>query len=198
MARRTRSQTGAVLVELGFVAILLATLTAGAVDYGLGWRATLAVTEAARTGARVGSAQGNIVGADYALLSGMQSAMASSDLLPGVTRVVVYRSDTANGAVPANCRTTTSGSISEPCNILTGAQFRALPTTNTTGTVGTTGCITNSQTKGWCPTTRNNVQLSAQYLGVWVQVTYTYKFKMLATSQTIERTAVMRLEPTEG
>jgi len=197
-AERTLGQRGAVLVELGFVAILLATLVAGAVDFGLGWRTTFAVTEGARTGARVGSAQGNIVGADFALLSGMRSALSSSGLLADVNRVVIYRSDSATGGIPSSCRTTTAATISDPCNILTGDQFRALPATNTTGTTSATGCITNSQTKSWCPTTRNNVQITAEYIGIWVQVTYKYKFKLVGSTQTIERTAVMRLEPTEG
>ena len=78
------------------------------------------------------------------------------------------------------------------------AQFRALPASNTTGTLTATGCIASSQTKEWCPTTRNNVQLTAEYIGVWVQVTYTYKFKFIGSTRTIERDAVMRLEPTEG
>ncbi len=193
-----RGQRGAVLVELAFASMFLAVLAGGAYDFGMSWRQGLAVTEAARTGARVGSSQGDVVGADFALLSGTRSALASSGLLAAVNRVVIYKSATADGNVPANCKTTTSTSLTEDCNILTGAQFRAMPTSVTTGVLTTTGCVASSQTKEWCPTTRNNVQLTAEYIGVWVQVTYTYQFKYLGSSRTIERDAVMRLEPTES
>lgn len=196
--RASRRERGAVLVELAFAAMFLALLAGGAYDFGMGWRQSLVVTEAARTGARVGSSQGDLVGADFALLSGVKSALASSGALASVNRVVIYKSATVDGDVPANCRTTTSSSISEDCNILTGDQLRALPASNTTGTLTATGCIASSQTKEWCPTTRNNVQLTAEYIGVWVQVTYTYKFKFIGSTRTIERDAVMRLEPTEG
>jgi Flp pilus assembly protein TadG len=195
---RRRGEPGAVLVEMAFVAMFLAVLAGGAYDYGMGWRQGLAVTEAARTGARVGSSQGRLVGADFALLSGTKSALASSGVLGAVNRVVIYKADTAGGDVPANCKTTTSTNPPQSCNILTGAQFRALPATAGTGVLTATGCINNSQSKKWCPTTRNNVQLTAEYIGVWVQVTYTYQFKFLGSSQTIERDAVMRLEPTES
>ena len=186
------------LVELAFVSMFLAVLAGGAYDFGMGWRQGLAVTEASRTGARVGSSQGDLVGADFALLSGTKAALASSGVLPAVNRVVIYKSATVDGDIPANCRTTTSTNPSEACNILTGAQFRALPASVTTGVLTATGCIANSQAKNWCPTTRNNVQLTAEYIGVWVQVTYTFKFKFIGSSRTIERDAVMRLEPTEG
>lgn len=192
---RRRSSSGAALVELGLSAVLLATLAAGAFDFGMAWRTGIATTEGARTGARVGSAQGDIVGADYALLTSMKAALSSSGLLNNVDRVVIYRSNTSDGAVPSNCKTTTSSSVSDKCDILTGAQFRALTTSST---YDSAGCMTGSQTKSWCPTTRNNIQLSADYLGVWVQVTHNYKFKLIGTTKTIQRSAVMRLEPTEG
>lgn len=197
-ARIRRGIGGAVLVELAFVSMFLAVLAGGAYDFGMGWRQGLAVTEASRTGARVGSSQGDLVGADFALLSGTKAALASSGVLPAVNRVVIYKSATVDGDIPANCRTTTSTNPTEACNILTGTQFRALPASVTTGVLTATGCITNSQAKNWCPTTRNNVQLTAEYIGVWVQVTYTFKFKFIGSSRTIERDAVMRLEPTEG
>ncbi|QXC62714.1 pilus assembly protein [Aquihabitans sp. G128] len=183
------------LVELALVSVLLLTIAAGTYDYGMAWRAGLAGTEAARTGARVGSAQADAVGADFALLSGTRSALASSGQLSNVTRVVIYQSSTTTGEVPANCKTTTSSSISEKCNILTGAQFRAMPTAVGTGTLDSKGCIAASQTRNWCPTDRNGVQLTADYLGVWVQLNYSYQFRLVGTTRSIERDAVMRLEP---
>jgi hypothetical protein len=49
----------------------------------------------------------------------------------------------------------------------------------------------------WCPTSRQSQQaLGADYLGVWMQVTYTYVTKIFPGSGiTIRDAAVMRLEP---
>ena len=49
----------------------------------------------------------------------------------------------------------------------------------------------------WCPTTRQSQQaLGADYLGVWMQVTYTYVTKIFPGSGiVIKDRAVMRLEP---
>ena len=63
-------ERGAALIEFAFVCMLLVTLVAGAWDYGRGWRAGLSATEAARTGARVGSGQGKFIQADFAALTG--------------------------------------------------------------------------------------------------------------------------------
>ncbi len=192
---RPAKESGAVIVEMAFIAIFLLVLSAGAFDYGLAWRASLGVNEAARTGARVGSASGNDVEADFNMLTGARSALSSSGLLSNVERVVVYSATNVNGTIPAACKTATA--TSEQCNILTGDQFRAIPT-SATGALTSTGCINNSTTKKWCPTTRNNVQLTAEYVGIWIKVRYQPSFSFTARATTIERTAAMRLEPKES
>ena len=67
---------GAALVELAFVALFIATISAGAYDYGMAYREALAVNEAARTGVRTGSALGTNWQADYYALSGAKAALA--------------------------------------------------------------------------------------------------------------------------
>jgi len=191
--RRADGERGAVLVEFALVGTLLVTILAGAYDLGQAWRSGLAVIESARAGARVGSSQGVSSNADFSLLSSMKAALSSSGTLDDVTRVVIFKSTTEDGAVPTTCRTATA-STSSPCNILTGAQLQALP-----ASVGTAlqanGCVINSVARDWCPTTRNDVQASADYLGVWVQIEHDHLFPIFGSSLTIERTAVMRLEP---
>ncbi len=183
----TRRDRGAVLVEMSFVAVVLIALLGAAFDFGMSWRAGLGVIEAARTGARVGSSQGNDIDADRALLTGMYSALASSGQLAKVDRVVLFKSTTTDGQVSAACINGTSGS----CNTFTGDQFRAITSTSA---ISSTGCVTNSVRRGYCPTTRNQVQLTADYIGVWVRVKYDPLFPSIRPMD-IERTAVMRLEP---
>lgn len=190
------AEKGAVLVEFAFVAMILLALLAGAFDYGRAWRVGLAANEAARTGARVGSGQGDAETADFSLLSGMKSALESSGQLGNVTRVVIFEADRDDGEVPQAC--VTGNGSSSSCNILTGEQFRALPETSGGSTLHDNGCIRNSTTKRFCPTNRNSIQISADYLGIWVQVRYDFMFPVLGSTQLVERTVVMRLEPKDS
>ena len=188
---RHARQRGAALVEFAIVAMFLVTISAGAFDYGMAWRVGLATNESARTGARVGSALGTNYLADWYALSGARAALQNSGRLKDVQRVVIYRSDTVTGEVPAACTTATT--TTEKCNILTGNQFRALQQSNVNTT---TGCITTATVANWCPSSRNNVQLTAEYYGVWIQNYYRNQFRMISSGTTINRDAVMRLEPT--
>lgn len=186
---RERHERGAVLVEFATVALFLVVLLAGAFDFGMAWKTGLAVTEAARAGARVGSSSGKTTTADRDLLLSVRSALASSGMLEEVQRVVVYNATTSN-AVPTGCKTGTGTSLA--CDALTGQQLRDLTTTSA---LDGNGCISSSARKGYCPTARNNVQLTAHYIGVWVQVDYEYEFGLLGSTKKIERTAIMRIEP---
>jgi len=178
-----------VLVEFATVGIFLVTLLAGAFDFGMAWKAALGVTEAARAGVRVGSSSGNNVAADRELLLSAQAALSSSGLLEDVDRVVVFNASNVS-AVPPSCKIGTGNGQS--CNALTGAQFKDL---SGSSAIDANGCLVDSVRKGYCPTLRNNVQLTAHYLGVWIRASYEYEFGLLGTTKTIERTAIMRIEP---
>ena len=193
--RRRRSlhdQVGAALVEFAIVSMFLVLVAAGAFDYGMAWRVGLATNEAARTAARTGSGLGDNPLADWYAVSGAQAALKNSGRLQDVQRVIIYRADTATGAVPTACTTATS--TTEKCIIFTGAQFRALTQASFSTT---TGCPTGSKAlvANWCPSSRNAVQLTAESYGVWIQTRYIPQFKMLGSSITVSREAVMRLEP---
>lgn len=188
---RRRNQRGAALVEMALVALLLCTLSAGAFDYGMAWRAALATNEAARTAARTGSALGPNPQADWYALSGARAALKNSKQLNNVTKVVIFKSATADGAPPAECLTATSSS--QPCTMINGSQFQGMTASSFHAT---TGCFTVASIKNWCPSSRNNVQLSADYYGIWIQVRYGHTFRILTSQTLIARDAVMRLEPT--
>lgn len=179
---------GAVIVEFAIVALFLVTLLAGTFDLGMGWRSGLGVNESVRAGSRVGSAVGRDEHADIDLLTSTQAALASSGLLDEVERVVVYRATQVDGKVPTTCVTGTTGA----CNIFTGPQFRAI---SDSSPLDPNGCIQDSARKGWCPLQRNDVQIDADYLGVWVQVRKANTFRLFGSHLTIERASVMRLEP---
>ncbi len=185
-------EVGATLVEFAMVAMFLLTIVSGSLDLGLAWRVTLVNNEAVRAGARSGSSLDQAALADWYALSSARAALSSGGQLANVQRVVIYKSTATNGDVPAACITATS--TTEDCNILTGAQFRALAQAdfNTTS-----GCIVSGKATvaNWCPNERDNVQLTANYYGLWIRVRYTNEFKVLGDGLNIDRNAVMRLEP---
>jgi Flp pilus assembly protein TadG len=190
---------------MAFIAGLLLLLVAGTFDYGFAWRSGLAATEAARTGARVGSSQSVSPGADYYALNGVRSALNAAGKIGDVERVVIYKSLTANGGVPASC---TAASPSGTCNVLTGAQLNALTSASYNVTIPAdpavaptgTGCLRSTAAlhAGWCPNVRNNIQSSGpDYYGVYVKLRYDHQFPFVGSATTVERTAVMRLEPAD-
>ena len=185
-----RGERGAALVEMAIIAILLLLLIAGGYDFGQAWRQGLITNEAARTGARTGSALGDNYLADWYALSGSRAALQNSGRLGSVERVIIYRADNTEGDVPSQC--VDQNSTSQRCNILTGDQFRAMQISDFDAT---TGCFTPALVKNWCPSARDNVQLTADYYGVWIQTRYDYEFSILGSGATVQRDAVMRLEP---
>ena len=193
VARRKQSgERGAGIIEFALVALLLLTLSAGAYDYGQAWRTGLTVNEAARTGARVGSAGGTDRAADFNALSGLKASLASSGKLDDVVRVVVFRSDEPDGRVPEPCKLGSTNA----CQVIPGDDFS---NTNwesdlTTATLAN-GCLQIATAQNWCPTTRNNNQNLAEFYGVWVQLRHDFMFPVMGSGTDVERTAVMRLEP---
>lgn len=186
-------EKGAVMVEFAFVALILLLLAAGTYDFGMAWRTGLEVNEGARAGARVGSSQGKKVTADFSLMTSVQATLDSSGVLDDVQRVIIFKSTNLDGKVPLACLNPTSPG--GPCTVLNGDQMRALPTTEVGAINPVTGCILSSLRSSWCPTARDDVQQSAEYLGVWIEVEHDYMFPIIGDSTDVVRAAVMRIEP---
>lgn len=188
-----RGDTGAALVEFAFVATILCALVGGAWDYGQGWRAGLTATEATRTGVRVGSSMGNDVTADFEVLTGMRANLSSSDQLENVERVVIFRVNNANnGEVPTNCKT---ANAIAGCHIIPGNAFRAMSTTWNASDYTSTGCLQAASGRGYCPTDREDTQIVADTIGVYVRLRQDNLFGLIGDDLVIERNAAMRLEP---
>jgi Flp pilus assembly protein TadG len=200
-----RPERGVALVEFSFVMVILLTIVAGTVDYGRGWQSSLAITEASRTGARVASGQARQPNADFNALTGIRASLVASEKIDNVELIVIFRSTTANGAVPTSCTSATAPSGT--CNVFNRAQLLALGPTSfnivwaanpNDPPTGGTGCANNGAAlhRGWCPTSRvNSPQASSEYLGVYIRYRHDNLFPVLGDSRTIARTAVMRLEP---
>lgn len=192
-ARAGAPERGAVLVELAIVSLFLLTLFAGTYDYGLAWRTGLTANEAARTGARVGSARGPQLDADYSALSGVKAALTSSETIDDVERVVIFKASGTDGDVPDACKAGTGG----PCQVIDGDSFRTTWDEADTfaDVTDSNGCLDISSVKGYCPRGRVIVQQNAEYYGVWVKLRHDFEFSLLGDHADVSRTAVMRLEP---
>jgi hypothetical protein len=94
--------------------------------------------------------------------------------------------------VPQRCANGTPQS-GDPCNIYSASQVTnvATLTFNTT-----TGCMTASGTKNYCPNARKTAQGSADSIGVWVQVRHKSLTSFFGGNGILtSRDAVMRMEP---
>ena len=191
---RRRPERGAILVEFALVATFLCLLAFGVTEIGSAWQDRLNVQTASRAGARVASGLTTDASADYETLLAVRSAL--QDIGPSnIQYVVVYRSATADGAVPVGCVSATgvvasSNTATAKCNAYTGAQVLAM-------TASQFGCGTGKLDNTWCPTTRQNLlSVGTDYLGVWIRVKRTNTTKVLGSGVTsITDSSVMRLEP---
>ena len=188
--RRRRSDRGATLVEFALVLPLLALLAFGTVEFGLAWRDSMTVSNALRSGARVGSNSGDDRLADFDILKQVESAIHEIDNTR-IERVVIFRSTDPDGVVPNSCLNGTPQN--GLCNVYTAAQMSSL----TAGDFDSPTCAGDADS-AWCPTTREDRQVvGADYLGVWVQVHRDWVTGLFPPSTGITMTdhAVMRLEP---
>lgn len=188
-----RRERGAALTEFVLIVPVLALVVAAVFEFGLAFRDSMTVSNALRSGARVGSNAGRERLADYTILKSVEAAMAEVPTAR-IERVIVYKASTGNSSVPAACLAISgSGGVSGSCNVYRGTDL-ARPSSDY---AGTTSCASTAPDRYWCPTARQNQQaLGADYLGVWMQVRYTYVTNMFPGDGILIRDrAVMRLEP---
>ncbi len=193
-ARRRAGDRGAVLVEMVLVVPILALIVAAVFEFGLAWRDTLTISNAMRSGARVGSNAGRERLADYTILKSVEAAMVGGIPTSRVQRLIVYKASTSNSRPPASCLAITgSGGVNGVCNVYRASDL-ARPVSDFGGT---TSCSASAPDRYWCPTARQNQHaLGADYLGVWIEVHYTWATGMFPGSGlTLRDRAVMRLEP---
>lgn len=196
---RGHDERGAVLVEVVIILPVLLIIALGVFDVGLGWRASLTISSAARSGARVASNLGVDAGADRQALASVAAALGSIST-PEIDLVVIYRANGTDGEVPPTClgavARSAGGNVAHKCNVYTAADLAAAATS-----AAYTGNCASSRDRFWCPANRENEQGSASgpdYLGVYVRVNHATKTKMFGSTMTIDDHAIMRLEPAAG
>ena len=186
-------QRGAALVEFVLIAPVLVLITAAIFEYGLAFRDSMTLSNALRSGARVGSNAGREREADYTILKSVEAAMTE---VPELTHRPAHRLQGDDGRL-GRARLLPG----DPGQWWRQRPLQRLPGVRSGCPLsdygGTTSCSAGAPDRYWCPTARQNSQaLGADYLGVWMEIRYTYVTKVLpGTGITIRDRAVMRLEP---
>ena len=176
-SRRTSArpdERGVALVEMSLVALFLAVLGMGMLEYSNVFGTTIDVSSATRDAVRAGAATKTTgVAPDSEIIA---SFLDRSELKASkIDRLVIYRAESAAGTVPSAC-TSSLPTASTKCNIFTSADLL-------TGT---------PQYAGWPLSQR---VAGSDYIGVWVQLQYGKIASLVWTKDHFHDSAVMLIEP---
>jgi len=201
---RARGERGSIIVEFALVLPLLLMLVLGVIEFGTVHRNRTMISEGARSAARIESQAGNSVNpnpsADLYALTTFASATSS---LVGATllKVVIYKSTTVAGTVPAACLTATMNDsspngVAGVCNVYTPNQV-AQAASGSPAALASFGCASpGTWDHQWCVSTRNATLAGADWVGIWVQFQYKNQTSLLPySSATLTDSAVFRIEP---
>lgn len=181
-------ERGATLIEFALVVPLLLLLAFGTAEMGLGWVANNRVEGATSTAARIAASSGSLAEADRSVLQSLRSSLPQEQL-DRLDRVIIFKSTTANGAVPASCikavGSTNQTGVTGSCNSYAGATVQ-----------GTIPADLGAADDFWLPTGRND-RLSdpPDYIGVWVRTTYESKTGTFFDDMQIVKVSVYRIQP---
>ena len=180
------------MIEAAIMTPLFFLLLFAALEFGLAFRNYLTVANTTRNGARIASAVGDDLSADYNILNEVQSASAA---IPSasINVIVVFDAGSVNGSIEdvsrVSCKT---ASVSGVCNRYTPADF-ALGENDF-------GCGSSDPDRFWCPDTRN-VSLAVtgppDYIGVYLSVDYEFITGLFGSTKTFTDEVVIRIEPKE-
>ncbi len=182
---RRRSSRGASLIEAAITVGVLAILALGTIEFGYAWRQSTVVEKTVQQSGRVVASVADQPMADYEALQTFRSFLGSSKNM-SLDLLVVYRSTTADGAVPDQCLTT---SVPGLCNRYEAADLN-LPTSSFGSCTGT------SRDRYWCPAGRERGRSPRpDYVGIYAQLQYSGITRSIPGGLTLERTAVYAIEP---
>jgi hypothetical protein len=155
----------------------------------MAWQEGNQVERAASNAARTGSGKATAPEADLDIVLSVASSFNSINNME-LERIIVYRSTTVDGAVPPACLAISpSGGVAGLCNVYSRAQAES--GAGFSSTPGCSGTIDAS----WCPSSRDAEPPVRDFLGVYIEATYTPLTGLLPGDFKVERRAVFMLEP---
>lgn len=200
--RRARGDSGATLVELAIVGLLVFTMFLAVFEFGLLFRDNLTTNDAIADATRIGAIMGPDVvdgrNADYEVVKAVREGLSSLNGAD-VRYIVVFRASgggqDAIDQVPQTCKNGTS--IANICNAYPAdAAFAAIEADDT----GYFTCPATPTAKIACrydAKERKDGPTSAQVetLGVYIRIERDGYTGLFANRWTIERASTIRLEP---
>lgn len=201
---------GSVIIEFAIVVPILTVLALGIFEYGNAYQARMAVESGVQIAARTDA---NLAVDRYADRSALQAFSASMAKARNTTAkfMIIYKpaqgvglagppsssclSD-AQALALTNLSPAGRSTSGNNCNIYSRDQIANAGTT-TTGFANAGACDSSTAwDKFWCPTSRVKLLTGPDYLGVYVEATYTTITKVPGVSNlTFHDYAVYRLEP---
>lgn len=176
---------GATLVEAVVVMAVVVTLALGTIEFGNAWRQATVVDKTMQQSARVVASVADQPLADYEALQTFRSLIDSSRNME-LDYLVIYRSSSADGVVPAQCQTQ---SVLGLCN-----RYLASDLVRPSADFGS--CSSPSPDRYWCPATRTrDREPLPDYVGVYARLQYTGITNMLPGGLTLTRHTVYAVEP---
>lgn len=200
--RRRRGERGSAIVEAAFVTPVFLLLLFGILEYGLLFRNSLTTTNASQEAARAASIGGRSLEADFITLETLEFGIAAMGL-DQLNYVVVFNANTVapglGSEIPDGhpCHT---GSQDGVCNRYEAADFVHELEDAGGDPTGYFRCTTSGLNLdgAWCPQTRRSgLGDDSDLVGVYVNTTHTYLTGFFGTSQTLDATTVIRVEPDE-
>ncbi|KAA0236007.1 MAG: hypothetical protein EDR02_02310 [Actinobacteria bacterium] len=190
--RRANHQRGAAMVEAAIMTPLFFLLLFAALEFGLAFRNYLTVANTTRNAARIASAVGNDLNADFNILKEVKSASAAIPA-ESINEIVVFDAGSVNGSIEDVARVACkTASVSGVCNRYTPLDLEL--------DEDDFGCEVADPDRFWCPDTRN-VSLAVSgppdYIGIYISVDYEFITGLFGSTKTFTDEVVIRLEPKE-
>lgn len=185
---RSRPERAATLVEAALTLPVFILLVLGILEFGLGFRSYLTVSNSAQAGARTATTVGNQVDADFLILANLREALSTIPVSE-IQQIIVFKATGPNSTLDdaglVACRT---GSQTNKCNTYTGADL--------TASMSSFGCGNAALDRFWCPTARKTALADPpDYVGVMVKIRHDTATGLFGTGHTVEDDLVMRIEP---
>ena len=182
---------GAVIIEAAIAMTVLGVLLVGIIEYGFAWRQSTVVEKTVQQSGRTAANLADAPMADYEALQAFRSLIASTKNVT-VDYIVVYKSGSADGAMPSGCA---ASSIDGVCNHYVPGDM-ARPAAQF-------GCGGSAPDRFWCPFPSGASQPGRErdrspapdYVGVQAQLQYDGMTGIVPGTITITRKAVYAVEP---
>ena len=157
-----------------------------------------------RNAQRADTVNGNVRSADYNAILAFEAGMANAKNLK-VNYLVIFKSD-STGAAPSNCLTGGSPTSVAGCNYYTAAQLTSITAaaSESAANMGLSTditCASGVPDLNYCPATRGDSTSAANgpdWVGFYVNATYTSYTGMLPKTVTMTDTTLARLDPQPG